>query len=150
MKKLFLLLTTCVLLFCAACSKKSIDPTPDNGGGTTPVANGKALPSGAKDGVTFINNGTSAIFNLIAPGKTSVAVIGEFNNWQPTAMNVTPDGNNWWVQIDGLDANKEYAYQFLVDGSLKVADPYCEKILDPSNDQYINQKTTVYPNLKAY
>jgi len=152
MKKLFLLLTTCVLLFCAACGKKSVDPTPDNGGGTVtpPIANGKALPAGAKDGVTFINNGTSAIFNLIAPGKTSVAIIGEFNNWQPTAMNVTPDGNNWWVQIDGLDANKEYAYQFLVDGSLKVADPYCEKILDPSNDPYINQKTTVYPNLKAY
>ncbi|GAB3914101.1 alpha-amylase family glycosyl hydrolase [Mucilaginibacter boryungensis] len=153
MRKLFLLLTTCVLLFCAACGKKSLDPTPDNGNGgtvTPPVANGKALPSGAKDGVTFINNGTSAIFNLIAPGKTSVAVIGEFNNWQPTAMNVTPDGNNWWVQIDGLDANKEYAYQFLVDGTLKVADPYCEKILDPSNDQYINQKTTVYPNLKGY
>lgn len=136
-----------LLLATMGCSKKSIDPTPDPG--TTPVVtNGKALPSGAGDGVTFINNGTSAIFNLIAPGKTTVSVIGEFNSWTPTAMNVTPDGNNWWVQIDGLDASKEYAYQFLVNGTLKVADPYCEKVLDPSNDRYIT--STVYPNLKAY
>jgi len=149
MKKIHLITGVVGLLLATmGCSKKSIDPTPDPG--TTPVvvANGKALPSGAGDGVTFINNGASAIFNLIAPGKTTVSVIGEFNNWTPTAMNVTPDGKNWWIQVDGLDANKEYAYQFLVDGTLKVADPYCEKILDPSNDQYI--PATVYPNLKAY
>jgi pullulanase/glycogen debranching enzyme len=151
MKRLFLLLIASVLLLSVACGKKSIDPVPDDGTGTTtnpPVTGGKALPSGAKDGVTYINAGASAIFNLYAPGKTSVSVIGEFNNWQPTAMSITPDGNNWWVQVDGLDANKEYAYQFLVDGTLKVADPYCEKVLDPSNDQYI--ASTVYPNLKAY
>jgi 1,4-alpha-glucan branching enzyme len=136
-------------LLSVACGKKSIDPVPDEPPVVNPpVTGGKALPAGAKDGVTYINGGASAIFNLIAPGKTSVAVIGEFNNWQPAAMNITPDGNNWWVQVDGLDANKEYAYQFLVDGSLKIADPYCEKVLDPSNDQYIT--STVYPNLKAY
>ncbi|QKJ28698.1 alpha-amylase [Mucilaginibacter mali] len=149
MKRTSLLLIATVLLLIAGCGKKSIDPTPDNGGdGTTTNPNGKDLPSGTKDGVTFINNGTSAIFNLYAPGKTSVAVIGEFNNWQPTTMNNTTDGKNWWIQVDGLDANKEYAYQFLVNGSLKVADPYCEKILDPDNDKYIT--ASVYPNLKAY
>ncbi|RFZ84214.1 alpha-amylase [Mucilaginibacter terrenus] len=141
-----------LLLGTVSCSKKNVDPgTPTTGGGgvvNPPVTNGKALPVGAGDGVTFINSGTSAIFNLYAPGKISVGVIGEFNNWQPTAMNVTPDGNNWWVQIDNLDANKEYAYQFLVDGNLKVADPYCEKVLDPANDQYI--PASVYPALKPY
>lgn len=150
MKRTSLLLIATVLLLIAGCGKKSIDPTPDNGGsggGTTNPA-GKDLPAGAKDGVTFINNGKSAIFNLYAPGKTSVAVIGEFNSWQPTTMNNTTDGNNWWIQVDGLDASKEYAYQFLVNGTLKVADPYCEKILDPDNDKYIT--STVYPNLKAY
>ena len=62
--------------------------------------------------------------------------IGEFNNWQATTagfMKRTPNGKNWWVQIDNLQAGREYAYQFLVDGSLKVADPYSEKILDPNN-----------------
>ncbi|RWY50076.1 alpha-amylase family glycosyl hydrolase [Mucilaginibacter gilvus] len=141
-----------VLLFTtAACSKKSVDPNPPTGGGgtvTPPVTNGKVLPAGAGDGVTFINSGTSAIFNLYAPGKTSVAVIGEFNSWAATAMNNTPDGKSWWIQIDNLDASKEYAYQFLVDGNLKVADPYCEKILDPDNDKYI--PASVYPGFKAY
>ncbi len=109
------------------------------------------LPAGAKDGVTFINNGTSAIFNLYAPNKSSAYVIGDFNDWIPEAktfMNRTSDGKRWWVQIDGLNANSEYAYQFLVDGSLRVADPYCEKVLDPSNDPFIG--ATVYPQLKPY
>lgn len=150
MKRTYLLLIVIALFAGMACSKKSVDPGTNGGtGGTTvPFPNGKPVPAGANDGVTYINSGTSAIFNLTAPGKSSAAVIGEFNNWQPTAMTPTTDGTHWWVQIDNLDPNKEYAYQYQVDGTLKVADPYCEKILDPSNDQYI--PSTVYPNLKAY
>lgn len=109
------------------------------------------LPAGAKDGVTIINGGTSAIFNLYAPGKNNAYVIGDFNNWQGSTssfMKKTPDGNRWWIQIDNLDPNTEYAYQYFVDGILKVADPYSYKVLDPLNDQYIN--ATTYPNLKAY
>ncbi|KQS35266.1 alpha-amylase family glycosyl hydrolase [Pedobacter sp. Leaf194] len=129
-----------------SCKKASTD------GGAVPPPSGQAadLPAGAKDGVAFINNGTSAIVTLYAPGKTSVSLIGEFNNWSPTAsvMKKTTDGNTWWIQVDNLNPGTEYAYQFLVDGSLKVADPYCEKVLDPANDNYISAST--YPNLKAY
>lgn len=106
------------------------------------------IPSSAADGVTFINDGSSAIFNLYAPGKTSVAVIGDFNDWKPTAMKQTADGKRWWVQIDNLDPSKEYAYQYSIDGSIKVADPYTRKVLDPDNDPYITAAT--YPNLKSY
>lgn len=130
-------------LFTGACKKGN-----SNGDGSTfpvPIAE---LPAGAKNGVAFINGGKSAIITLYAPGKTSLAVTGDFNNWQQAAMKKTPDGNTWWVQIDNLDADTEYAYQFLVDGTLKVADPYCEKILDANNDPYISAAT--YPNLKAY
>ncbi|GAA4324592.1 hypothetical protein GCM10023149_26300 [Mucilaginibacter gynuensis] len=128
-----------------ACKKASSDvKTPD------PPVTSVDLPAGAKDGVTFINDGKSAIFNLYAPGKAKVSVIGDFNNWSATAtpMKKTTDGNRWWVQVDNLDANTEYAYQYLVDGDIRVADPYTEKILDPDNDKYI--PGTVYPNLKAY
>lgn len=109
------------------------------------------LPAGVKDGVNIVNNGTSAIFNLYAPNKNNVYVIGDFNNWQggnASFMKKTPDGNRWWIQIDNLNPNTEYAYQYLVDGNLKVADPYATKVLDPNNDQFIN--ATTYPNLKAY
>ncbi len=65
------------------------------------------LPAGAKDGVAYINSGKSAIITLYAPAKTSVSVIGEFNNWQSSSavMKNTPDGGRWWVQIDSLDPN---------------------------------------------
>ncbi|WP_170172734.1 DUF4961 domain-containing protein [Hymenobacter rigui] len=116
-----------------------------------PAVTVAALPAGTKDGVTYLNGGTSVILNLTAPGKQFVYAIGEFNNWQPdnaAFLNKTPDGNNWWVQINGLTPGREYAYQYLVDGSLKVADPYSEKVLDPNNDSFIPAVT--YPGLKAY
>ncbi len=142
-----------ILLFIAvsgsACKKGNSDsPTPPD---PVPVPTPSTdLPSGATDGVAFINNGTSAIVTLYAPAKNSVSLIGEFNNWSAAtgAMKNTPDKKTWWVQIDNLSADTEYAYQFLVDGTLKIADPYCEKILDPNNDSYISNST--YPNLKAY
>ncbi|MBF9237957.1 T9SS type A sorting domain-containing protein [Hymenobacter sp. BT683] len=109
-----------------------------------------ALPAGAKDGITYLAGGTSVILNLTAPNKQFVYVLGEFNNWQAqtaTYMNKTPDGNRWWVQINGLTAGREYAYQYLVDGTLRIADPYSEKILQ-TDDRFI--PTVTYPNLKAY
>ncbi|NML63719.1 T9SS type A sorting domain-containing protein [Hymenobacter sp. RP-2-7] len=123
-----------------------------------PTVTTVALPSGAKaDGITYLAGGTSVILTLTAPKKSFVYVIGEFNNWQATPaglMNKTstvdsdPATGRWWVQLDGLTPGQEYAYQFLVDGQLRVADPYCEKILDPDNDKYIPAVT--YPNLRAY
>ncbi len=139
-----LLLLGSLAIGLAACKKQA---EPNNTGSTTTTTS-TTIPSGAGDGATFINSGKSAIFNLYAPGKTSVSVIGEFNNWQPTAMTKTSDGTRFWVQIDNLDPVKEYAYQYLVDNSIKVADPYSTKILDPANDPGI--PSNVYPNLKAY
>jgi len=63
-------------------------------------------------------------------------------------MNVTPDKQRFWIRITGLKAGIEYAYQYLIDGSLRVADYNCEKILDPDNDKFISSST--YPNLKPY
>ncbi|WP_242919918.1 alpha-amylase family glycosyl hydrolase [Pontibacter liquoris] len=108
------------------------------------------LPAGVKDGINYINPST-VILSLFAPEKSFVYAIGEFNNWTPSApylMNRTPDGKHYWLQVDGLLAGQETAFQYLVDGTLSVADPYAQKILDPNNDQYIT--ATSYPNLKPY
>lgn len=126
-----------------------------------PTVTTAALPATAKaDGITYLPNGTSVILTLTAPKKSFVYVVGEFNGWQATAaglMNKTatvdsdPATGRWWVQIDGLTPGQEYAYQFLVDGQLRVADPYCEKVLDPDNDKYINTASySAYPGLRAY
>ncbi|MCH5715273.1 DUF4961 domain-containing protein [Niabella hibiscisoli] len=111
-----------------------------------------ALPTGARpNGVTFLNNGSSAVLALYAPQKNYVYAIGDFNNWTATTasyMKRTADGNTWWVQLDGLNPNTEYAYQFWVDGTLKIADPYTEKVLDPGNDPYI--PVANYANFGTY
>jgi pullulanase/glycogen debranching enzyme len=148
MKNVYILLMGFLLVSIAAC-KKSSDSGNDTGKGTT-ITNpsGKPVPANAADGVTFVSSGTSVIFNLYAPGKKSVSVIGDFNNWQPTAMTNTPDGTRWWVQVNNLNPNTEYSYQYYINDSLKVADPYSHEVLDPANDPGI--PATVYPNLKPY
>ncbi len=110
-----------------------------------------ALPTGVKDGINYEPGDTSATLVLFAPGKNRVGVLGDFNNWTESLayqMNRTPDGNRFWLRVKGLTPGTEYAYQYLVDGTLKIADYYTEKILDPNNDPFITPAT--YPNLKAY
>ena len=104
-------------------------------------------PAGVKDGVTV--NGSSATIVLCAPGKEQVVLLGDFNDFAPTnKYMMKKDGDYFWLTIDGLAPNTEVAYQFLVDKTIKAADPYCTKILDPWNDKYIT--STVYPNLRQY
>ena len=108
------------------------------------------LPAGMHNGINY-DSDTSAVLVLWDPPakKKYVFVIGDFNNWtvdEKYYMKRTPDGTHFWLRIGGLDKGKEYAYQYLIDGNLKIADPYCHKILDPWNDKYI----TNYSNLKPY
>ncbi len=116
--------------------------------GTVNIA---ALPSGVKEGINYEQGDTSVVLVLYAPGKTKAAVIGDFNNWTETLgaqMNKTPDGNYFWLRVMALTAGTEYGYQYLIDGSIRIADPYTEKVLDPNNDAFIT--STTYPGLKAY
>ncbi len=113
------------------------------------------LPAGAKDGINYNSDNTSVTLVLHAPGKTKVVLIGDFNNWvQSTSyeMNIAPDGQKFWLTVGGLTPGTEYAFQYVVDNTIKIADPYSEKILDAGNDPYINDVSgfTVYPNLKPY
>ncbi|NOZ34346.1 MAG: T9SS type A sorting domain-containing protein [Chlorobi bacterium] len=109
------------------------------------------LPSSnLKDGINYIDNNTVTLI-LYAPNKTFVYVKGSFDNWAlslSNQMNQTPDGKRYWITLNGLTPNQEYTYQYIVDDSITVADPYCDKILDPWNDQYISN--TTYPNLIPY
>lgn len=110
------------------------------------------LPQGvALNGVTFANNGATATFVLTAPDKNAVYLVGDFNDWNMEAagfMKRTPDGKRWWVQLNNLDPDEAYAYQFVVDGTIRVADPYAQLVLDPDHDRYI--PSTTFPGLKPY
>ena len=114
------------------------------------VATIMPLPAGIVDGINYISS-TSITFSLYAPGKQNVYLIGDFNNWQvssPYLMYLTPDSTRWWLTINNLTPQKEYIFQYLVNGTIRIADPYSEKISDPDNDKYITSAT--YPNLISY
>lgn len=107
-------------------------------------------PAGMKDGPNYLSE-TSVLLSLLAPAKEYAFAIGDFSNWEVSDdvfMKKTPDGERFWVQIDGLTPGEPYIYQYYIDGELKVADVYCDQISDPWNDQYIDEET--YPNLPAY
>ncbi len=116
-----------------------------------PANNIAALPAGVQEGINYAANNTSVTLVLYAPNKSNVVVLGDFSNWAvlcSNQMNRTPDGNYYWITINGLTAGTEYAYQYLIDNSIKTADPYAQKILDQANDPFIDAVT--YPNLKPY
>jgi len=108
------------------------------------------LPAGIVDGINYINDSTVTL-SFYAHYKNFVFVIGDFNDWQADPdflMKITPNRSQLWLTITGLEPNKEYRYQYLVEGEKRIADPYCEKVSDPWNDQYISSQT--YPNLIPY
>jgi Alpha amylase, catalytic domain/Secretion system C-terminal sorting domain len=110
------------------------------------------LPAGVHDGINYIDDNT-VTFVLFAPFKNNIYLIGDFNNWTPdNSTNLmycdSNDTTRYWLTVNNLVKGKEYIFQYLIDGNIRIADPYCEKISDPSNDQYI--PASIYPNLISY
>jgi hypothetical protein len=110
------------------------------------------LPLGVKDGINYNADGSVTLV-LHAPYKDFVYVIGDFNNWEIDSnylMKRTSYDNDtrWWITVNNLQSNKEYLFQYLVDGKLRIADPYTEKVVDPMNDIFIPK--SVYPDPISY
>jgi len=108
------------------------------------------VPDGIIDGINYIDDNT-VILCLYAPMKNYVFAIGDFSNWEindDVYMKRSSDGSRYWVQLNNLEAGKEYIYQYFIDGNLRVGDPYADKVSDPWNDQYISSAT--YPDLIEY
>jgi 1,4-alpha-glucan branching enzyme len=102
------------------------------------------------DGVTFISDSVTR-FTLYAPQKNYVYLLGDFNNWQLRTeflMNKSLDGSYYWLDVKGLTADQQYAYQYAIDAERRVADPYSSLVLDPWNDKFISSGT--FPNLHPY
>jgi 1,4-alpha-glucan branching enzyme len=109
------------------------------------------IPAGMMEGINYPPGDTTAVLVLYAPHKSKLLVVGDFNGWtQQTSylMNKTPDSNYYWLTIHGLTPGTEYAYQYVVDDSLTVADYNTEKVLDKNVDPGIPAGT--YPGLKAF
>ena len=106
------------------------------------------LPANVRPGINYpgVNEATLV---LQAPGKKTVYVVGDFNDWKLLPeYQLKQDGEFFWITLSDLEKGKEYAFQYVVDGTIYIADPYTDKVLDPWNDPYIS--STVYPDLKPY
>ncbi|NDV95191.1 alpha-amylase [Dysgonomonas sp. 521] len=106
------------------------------------------LPANLRDGITILSDDSLA-FVLFAPKKERVHLIGDFNEWTVSdTYKMKKDGDRFWIKIGGLEKGKEYVCQYLIDNTIKIADPYASKISDPSNDNAIPD--AIYPNLIKY
>ncbi|MFD2201439.1 alpha-amylase family glycosyl hydrolase [Shivajiella indica] len=109
------------------------------------------LPQGVRKGINYISN-TEVVLVLEAPNKKNAFVIGDFNDWNVLPeyqMNQTYDGEMFWYRLSGLTPGEEYIFQYLIDGSLRIGDPYADKVSDPFHDEEIIQQNR-YPGLKPY
>ena len=110
-------------------------------------------PAATHDGINYLSN-SSVRLSLFAPYKEFVYVLGDFNDWSPSADYLMhkeihgADSTWFWLEIDDLSPGQEYAFQYLVDGDLRIADPYSELTLHPEDDPYI--PSSIYQDIPAY
>lgn len=92
--------------------------------GTTLVNAGRRPDVGAHDTTAHAGTTPEVVrFVIAAPSAHDVALVGDFNGWNPTATPLRRDsaGNVWMVTMP-LAAGT-YQYAFVVDGQAWVADP---------------------------
>ncbi len=110
------------------------------------------LPDGLVNGINYIDENTVTLVLHDPPAlKDFVFVLGDMNDWSLTDdhyMHRSPDGTHFWLTLEGLEEDTEYGFQYYIDGTLRLADPYTHKVLDPWNDHWIDDFN--YPDLKPY
>ncbi|MCF7884998.1 MAG: T9SS type A sorting domain-containing protein [Candidatus Marinimicrobia bacterium] len=113
----------------------------------------QAIPEGIKPGINYQENG-DVILALFAPYKDFIYVIGDFNDWQVAEDyfmkmdSVSVDSVVYWCRIKDLANDQYYGFQYLIDGELRIAEPYTELVLDAWHDQYIDKST--FPDMPQY
>lgn len=119
------------------------------------------LLAGMKEGINVVNTSTVTLvlYDKDKNGghKEYAHVVGDFNNWtlsndEKSQMYRDDAAGCWWITLTGLTATKEYGFQYYVgtaaEGSIRLADAYCRKVLDPNNDPSIASST--YTDNKTY
>ncbi|MCW5912646.1 MAG: alpha-amylase [Cyclobacteriaceae bacterium] len=105
-------------------------------------------PAGIIAGINYSSDPSKVTLCFWAPAKSSVYLLGDFSNWEVKTENLmNRDGEYFWKELTGLTPGQEYGFQYWLEGSLRIAEPFADKILDP-DDQYIPAAS--YPNLKSY
>ncbi|HMC55192.1 MAG TPA: isoamylase early set domain-containing protein [Gemmatimonadaceae bacterium] len=97
-------------------------------GATALVLRARVEPSGAA--LAAERAGSAHVrFAIDAPAASTVAIVGDFNGWNPTSLPLRrgADGRTWVIDVPL--APGRYAYSFLVDGKL-ARDPAAPQARD--------------------
>jgi glycosidase len=120
----------------------------------TPNVVDEARPPDVQDGINYNSDG-SVTLSLYAPNKEFVYALGDFSNWEIDGdyfmkrHQVAPDSTHWWITLDNLSSGQEYAYQYFVDGELRIGDPFSHKVLSPQ-DESLDPQALGFSSLKSY
>ncbi|PAP76568.1 alpha-amylase family glycosyl hydrolase [Rubrivirga marina] len=112
-------------------------------GAIPPEVTDAPVPEGLEDGITYDPaDPTRAWLVLRAPDKQFVYALGDFNGWtadEDALMfrdTTDPLGTRWWIEVTGLTPGVESTFQYWVDGTTYVADPYTTKVYFPGEPGY--------------
>lgn len=115
------------------------------------------MPSGAQYGINITGQEvTLVLYEKDKDGKhyPHCFLVGDFNDWKVSnrfQMKRDENAGCWWYKLSGMDAGKEYRFQYhLIDSegdALRVSDPYSE-IVYSGEDKWISSST--YPDMPAY
>jgi 1,4-alpha-glucan branching enzyme len=121
----------------------------------TPDVTIAPVPTGAENGINYDSSNPNEItLVLFAPEKDFVHLIGNFNtnDWtidNTYLMNFDDTTNQHWITLNNFDVpNDDFLFQYSIEANLVVADPYSELVLDPFNDQFIEEST--FANIPNY
>lgn len=90
----------------------------------TPGDSAVAQPANESGSRTSDRSKIKVHFSIEAPHAESVAVVGDWNGWDPQAQPMQDeDGDGVWELQIRLDKSGEYKYQFLINGEKWVPDP---------------------------
>jgi hypothetical protein len=96
------------------------EPVPGINRPSQPVAAGAPTPARSVGAVSD-NAAVRVQFVLVAPDAKSVAVVGDFNDWNPSATPLE-SARGMWSSEEVVTAGR-HDYAFVIDGTRWIADP---------------------------
>ncbi len=103
-------------------------------------------PVGVKPGLNHFTN-SSLIFSLTAPLKNHVFLLCPENEFKVDInykLKKSIDGTQYWIELPkSLFADGKNSYQYLIDGNIRIADPYSTVVLDPWNDDEVPEDVMI-------
>ncbi len=111
-----------------------------------------SMPGYYPDGIhPHMPDTNSLILVLYAPGKEWVHVMGNFNDWQiddAYLMKRDTALDRFWIILTNMNWGTDLLFQYLVEFTIPIADPYSTTILDPYHDAFMD--SILWPDLPDY